>query len=433
MNQHDGGAAAAFHSHASPSDASQGHASHSHVFLGESHRQSERKTWAVIWLCGAMMIAEIAGGLMFGSIALIADGMHMSTHAGALLLAALAYTYARKHAEDPRFTFGTGKLGDLAGFTSAIVLALIALLIGYESVIRLFAPVQIRFEEAIPIACLGLAVNVASAWLLSSGGHHHDHGHGHDHHHGHAHGSHDHDESRQIATPAGSVVLEIFETNVPPRFRLRAETGPALGAQTASIETVRPDGARQVFALVDRGAYLESIDEIPEPHAFAAHVRIGAQVYPVAFEEHEHAQDAASRDNNMRAAVVHVIADAAVSVLVIVGLLLARAFGWLWMDPVAGIIGAGVIASWAYGLIRDTGAILLDMNPDHQMTGKLRLAIESDGDRLADLHLWRLGPGHIGAIVSVITSQSRDCDFYRARLARFKSLSHLTIEVLHEG
>jgi cation diffusion facilitator family transporter len=136
----------------------------------------------------------------------------------------------------------------------------------------------------------------------------------------------------------------------------------------------------------------------------------------------------------MRAAVIHVVADAAVSVLVITGLLLARAFGWLWMDPLAGIIGAGVIASWSYGLVRDTGAILLDRNPDKQMTSNLRRAIESDGDQIADLHLWRLGPGHLGAIISVITKQARrDSEFYRARLARFKSLSHLTVEVVHSS
>src|SRR6266436_2373893 len=139
---------------------------HSHVFLGEGHEKSERKTWAVIWLCGAMMIAEIIGGLLFGSIALVADGLHMSTHASALLLAALAYSYARRHAGDQRFTFGTGKLGDLAGFTSAIVLAMIALLIGYEAVARLIAPVPISFDEAIPIAMLGLLVNVTSVLLL---------------------------------------------------------------------------------------------------------------------------------------------------------------------------------------------------------------------------------------------------------------------------
>src|SRR5215469_4514661 len=144
---------------------------HSHVFLGADHEQSERRTWAVIWLAGAMMVAEIVGGLLFGSIALVADGIHMSTHAGALLLAALAYSYARRHADNPRFSFGTGKLGDLAGFTSAIILAMIALLIGYESVSRILTPVPISFAEAIPIACLGLAVNIASALLLSGGQH----------------------------------------------------------------------------------------------------------------------------------------------------------------------------------------------------------------------------------------------------------------------
>ena len=283
----------------------------------------------------------------------------MSTHAGALLLAALAYTYARKRAGDPNFTFGTGKFGDLAGFTSAIILAMIALLIAYESVSRLFAPVAIHFAEAIPIACLGLAVNIASAWLLSGGGHHHGHGHGH------AHEGHDHDEAHHISTDAGTVVLEVFEDGVPPRFRLRAETGPALTAQATSVETVRPDGTRQLFAMKDQGGYLESVDEIPEPHAFTARVRIGQQDYPVVFEEHEHAHESADRDNNMRAAVIHVMADAAVSVLVITGPVCSPArFGWLWMDPLAGIVGAAVIASWSYGLIRDTGAILLDMNPD---------------------------------------------------------------------
>jgi cation diffusion facilitator family transporter len=183
----------------------------------------------------------------------------------------------------------------------------------------------------------------------------------------------------------------------------------------------------------DKGGYLESIDEIPEPHAFTAYVRIGQQDYPVVFEEHEHAHGSADRDNNMRAAVIHVIADAAVSVLVILGLLLARSFGWLWMDPLAGIVGAAVIASWSYGLIRDTGAILLDMNPDRRMASDLRQAIEREGDQLADLHLWRLGPGHLGAIISVVTTHAREPDYYRARLAHFGSLSHLTVEVVHES
>ena len=192
---------------------------HSHVFLGHGHEQAERRTWGVIALCGCMMVAEIAGGWMFGSIALVADGLHMSTHAGALLLAALAYNYARRYAQDPRFSFGTGKLGDLAGFSSAIVLAMIALLIGYEAIDRLFQPVPIHFGEAIPIASLGLIVNIASVWLLS-GGHHHHHGHG-DHH---------HDERRRIQMQDSVAVIDIFEEDVPPRFRLRGESGLALGA-----------------------------------------------------------------------------------------------------------------------------------------------------------------------------------------------------------
>ena len=316
---------------------------HSHVFLGEAHERAERRTWAVIALCGAMMILEIVGGLLFGSIALVADGLHMSTHAGALLLAALAYSYARRHTHDPRFTFGTGKLGDLAGFSSAIVLLMIALLIGYEAVSRIVAPVPIHFAEAIPIAALGLAVNIASAWLLS-GGHHHHHGHAHgnEHLHEHEHGHH-HDD-----------------------------------------------------------------DE----------------------EEHDHDHSgAAHRDNNLRAAIIHVVADAAVSVLVIVGLLLARAFGWLWMDPLAGIVGACVIASWSYGLIRDTGAVLLDVVPDRGVAESVRRAVEAEGDRLTDLHLWRLGPGHLGAILAVVTALPRGPDFYHRLLARFPALSHVTVEV----
>jgi cation diffusion facilitator family transporter len=305
-------------------------AAHSHIFLGEGHEKNERRTWMVIALCTAMMVAEIVGGLMFGSIALVADGLHMSTHASALLLAALAYSYARRHANDERFSFGTGKLGDLAGFSSAIVLAMIAILIGYEAVARLFAPVPIHFNEAIPIAVVGLLVNIASVLLLG-GGHDHDHGHSH------AELEHDHD--------------------------------------------------------------------------------------------HGHSHDHAHRDNNMRAAVIHVLADAVVSVLVIAGLVLARAFGWLFMDPLAGICGAAVIASWSYGLIRDTGAILLDMSPDRAMAERVRATIERDGDRLADLHLWRLGPGHLGAIVSVATTKPRNADYYRRLLGGFHDLSHVTVEV----
>jgi len=404
-------------------------ASHNHVFLGEGHDKNERRTWAVIVLCAVMMVAEIVGGLLFGSIALVADGLHMSTHASALLLAALAYRYARRHAEDPRFSFGTGKLGDLAGFSSAIVLAMIAILIGYEAVSRLFAPVPISFNEAIPIAVLGLIVNIASVLLLS-GGQDHGHAHGHSHGDAHADAAHDHDEARDLQTSVGRVTVEIFEDGVPPRFRLTPAAKP-LSADDVTIETVRGDGTRQVFAMTERYGYLEAIGEIPEPHAFTARVLLnrGGEVYTVEFTEHEHAHGTAHRDNNMRAAIIHVLADAVVSVLVIVGLLLGRTFGWLFMDPVAGICGALVIAAWSYGLVRDTGAILLDMNPDRSMADRVRATIERDGDRLEDLHLWRLGPGHLGAILSVVTTKPRDAGHYRRLLHHFRNLSHVTVEV----
>jgi len=408
---------------------------HPHVFLGTGHEKNERKTWAVIILCGAMMVVEIAGGSLYGSLALVADGLHMSTHAGAMLIAALAYTYARRHAHDARFVFGTGKLGDLAGFSSAIVLAMIAALIGYEAIARFLSPVPIRFAEAIPIAVVGLMVNIVSAWLLSGS----DHGHGHDH--GHTHSGHEHEgERREIATAQGAVELSIFEEDAPPRFRVAFAAQPAGDSMAPQgLETQRPDGTRQSFSFVNRGAYWESAEEIPEPHAFAVSLRLADGSHEVTFEEHEHehavhaGSSVAHRDYNIRSAYIHVLADAAVSVLAITGLALARAFGWMWMDPLAGVIGAVVIANWSYGLIRDTGRILLDMNPDQGMTAKVREAIESDGDRLVDLHLWRLGPGHLGAVVSVLTDKPRDCAFYRERLKNYKSLSHVTVEVTHTG
>jgi cation diffusion facilitator family transporter len=409
---------------------------HNHVFLGEGHERNERRTWMVIGLCSVMMVVEIIGGLLFGSIALVADGLHMSTHASALLLAALAYSYARRHADDERFSFGTGKLGDLAGFSSAIILAMIALLIGYEAATRFIWPVAINFNEAIPIAALGLIVNVASALLLS-GGHHH--GHGHDHGHGHSHTGdgyvhhdYEHDVAHDLQTADGPLTLEIFEDGVPPRFRLLF-SGQGPTADGVTIETERPEGARQVFAMIARDGYLESIDEIPEPHAFTVRVSLagGREVQSVEFVEHEHAHGSAQRDNNMRAAIVHVLADAAVSVLVIVGLLFGRLLGWAFMDPVVGLVGAVVIAAWAYSLIGDTGAVLLDMNPDRGMAERMRATIESDGDRLTDLHLWRLGPGHLGAIVSVATQQQRGADYYQSLLRRFRTLSHVTVQVQH--
>lgn len=413
-------------------------AGHDHIFLGAAHEQNERRTWAVIALCGVMMVAEIVGGSLFGSLALVADGLHMSTHAGAMLIAALAYTYARKHAKDPRFVFGTGKLGDLAGFTSAIVLAMIALLIGYEAVSRLFSPVPIHFSEAIPVAVFGLLVNIASAWLLSGDHHGHSHGHGHDHQHAHDHDDHDHSSDvRHIRTKSGELGLSIFEEGVPPVFRLVSEHGQAVpDAQTVTLATVRTDGTRETFEFVDRGAFLQSTTEIPEPHAFTAILSVGLERRELEFEEHDHGQvhAAVTRDHNIRAAYIHVMADAAVSVLTIVGLLLAWRFGWVWMDPAAGIVGALVIASWSYGLLRDTGAILLDMNHDRRLTEDVRRTVENAGDTVLDLHVWRLGPGHMGAVLSVATDKTQHGPaFFHAALARFKGLSHVTVEVNPSG
>jgi cation diffusion facilitator family transporter len=410
-------------------------AGHDHVFLGAGHEKNERKTWAVIALCSAMMLVEIVGGSLFGSLALVADGLHMSTHASAMLIAALAYSYARKHARDRRFVFGTGKLGDLAGFTSAVILAMIALLIGYEAIARFLAPVPIHFREAIPIAAVGLLVNIASAWLLSGDGHHHGHSHGHD-----EHSEHDHaEESVRIDTPSGALTLSIFEDDVPPVFRVQSTGGGGVPpAEFVTITTIRPDGARQVFRFSQRLGYLESIDSIPEPHAFKALVDLPAGEYSVEFEEHghhhDHEQGVDTRDHNIRAAYVHVIADAAVSVLAIIGLTLAKTFGWLWMDPLAGIVGALVIANWSYGLIRDTGAILLDICPTNTIENKVRKAVEAAGDQLIDLHVWRLGPGHFGAVVSVVSKVvQRGPAFYHAVLRRFQGLSHITVEVHTTG
>jgi cation diffusion facilitator family transporter len=293
-----------------------------------------------------MMVAEIAGGALFGSMALIADGLHMSTHAGALLIAALAYTYARRLARDERFTFGTGKLGDLAAFASAIVLGMIALLIGYESVTRFFHPIPIAFNEAIPIAVLGLGVNLLSAWLLRDD-HDHLHGHAaHDHDHDHGHEHHHHDD-----------------------------------------------------------------DHDDHDH------------------HHDHHHHHGSHDLNLRAAYVHVLADAAVSVLAIIGLVAGRELGWIWMDAVMGMIGTLVIASWSVGLIRSSGAVLLDM----QAGGGLQTAIEqrlrSSTDSIVHLHLWCVGPGHYAAVVTLVSDDPQPARVYKERLAGLAGLSHVTIEV----
>lgn len=303
---------------------------HDHVFLGAAHERNERRTWAVVGLTAVMTVIEIAGGTWFGSMALLADGWHMSTHAGALAIAAFAYRYARRHAHDPRFAFGTGKLGDLAGFASAIVLAVIALGLGVESVLRFFQPVAIHYPEATAIAVVGLLVNLLSAWMLG-GDHGHDHGHDHSHDH-----AHDHDHHH---------------------------------------------------------------------------------------DHHGHA------DHNMRAAFVHVMADAFTSVLAIAGLLAAWAYGWTWLDPAVGILGAIVIAQWSWRLIRDAGAVLLDAAPDTALVQAIRGRLEQGHDSIADLHVWRLGPGHHGAIVSLVVDQPQPVETYKARLAGIAGLSHVTVEV----
>jgi len=292
---------------------------HDHVFLGADHARNERRTRIVIALCGTMMVAETVGGMLFRSMALVADGLHMSTHAAALLIAAMAYAFARRRANDRRFTFGTGKFGDLAGFTSAIVLAMIALLIAWESVARLFHPVPIAFNEAIPIAALGLGVNLLSAWLLRDE-HHYDH----------------HDDDH----------------------------------------------------------------------------------------DHEH-----GRDLNLRAAYVHVLADAAVSILAVTGLIIASELGWLWIDAAMGIIGAAVISNWAFGLMRAAGAVLLDIRPNPELVGSIQKCLEQGADRIADLHLWRVGPGHNAVVATIVSHEPQAPSFYKRRLAKIPGLSHVTIEV----
>jgi cation diffusion facilitator family transporter len=297
---------------------------HHHAFLGARHDRHARRTWFVVGLTAVMMVAEIIGGAIFGSMALVADGWHMSTHAAALAIAGFAYHFARKHAHDPRFTFGTGKFGELAGFSSALILALIALLIGYESITRIISPIPISFDEAIFIAVLGLAVNIVSACLLHEG--HEDHAHHHGAH-GHTHHGHHH------------------------------------------------------------------------------------------------------RDMNLRAAYLHVLADALTSVLAIAALLAARTFGWSWIDPAVGLVGALVIASWSVSLILSSGATLLDVVPDPALAGHIKEKLEVDGDRVSDLHLWRVGPGHTAVVVSLVTDNPRDPSFYKGKLKGLPRLSHVTVEV----
>lgn len=304
---------------------------HDHFFLGSDHQRNERKVWLVIALTASMMLVEIVAGTLYGSMALVADGWHMSTHAGAMLIAVLAYRFARRHAGNPRFTFGTGKLGDLAGFASAVLLALVALLIGWESLVRLTQPIHIDFNQAIAVAVVGLGVNLVCAWLLKDDHSHHGH-----HHHGHGH-HHSNDEHH----------------------------APGKG-----------------------------------------------------------------RDNNLRAAYLHVLADALTSVLAIVALLLGRSYGWSWADPAMGVVGALVIARWSWGLIRDSGSVLLDAAAEGQdVRQEIREAMAPTGSQVTDLHVWQVGPGHFAAIVSLMAREPREPAHYKALLAHIHELSHVTVEV----
>lgn len=308
---------------------------HDHVYLAASHDSNARRTLWVVGLTVVMMIVEIIAGTVFNSMALLADGFHMATHAGALGIAAAAYAFARRQARNPRFTFGTGKVGDLAGFASALMLAVVAIGIAVESGARLFEPQSVAFSEAILVAVVGLAVNLASAALLAAGGHAHHPGAGgaasHHHHHHHHH-----------------------------------------------------------------------------------------------HEGHAHPHGPANHDNNLRAALVHVLTDALTSVLAIVALVAGRQFGWVWLDAAIGLVGSAVILAWAWRLLRDTGAVLLD-TADPALASRVRSAVEAPGDaRISDLHLWQVGPGAHAAIVSVC---GIDAAAVRHRLSGFDTLAHLTVEV----
>jgi cation diffusion facilitator family transporter len=289
---------------------------HHHSFGTEVRTRGESRTWWVIGLTLTMMSVEIAAGTILGSMALLADGWHMGTHAAALSVAAFTYLYARRHAEDPRYSFGTGKVGALGGFASATGLAVVALLIFGESAQRLASPVAIRFDEAIAVACVGLAVNVACALLLRE---HHDENH---------------------------------------------------------------------------------------------------------IAEHAH------HDHNLRGAYLHVLADALTSLLAIAALSTGKLLGWTWMDPVMGLVGSLVIARWSYGLLRDASRVLLDAELSEERRASIRDAIESDADtRVADLHVWRVGPRHLAAIVAVVAHDPRGPDHYKGLLASQPDLAHVTVEV----
>jgi cation diffusion facilitator family transporter len=303
---------------------------HEHSFGQDRRRPGESRTQLVIAITATMMVVEIAAGVLFGSMALLADGLHMASHAVALGINAYAYAYARRHAHDDSYSFGTGKVNTLGGFTGAVLLAAFALLMVSESVQRLVSPIPIAFDQAIWVAVLGLAVNGASMLIL---GHTHDHEHGHEH-------DHDHD------------------------------------------------------------------DEQPHPHARGGH------------------------DHNLVSAYLHVLADALTSVLAIVALLAAKYFGFGWMDPFMGLVGAALVARWSFGLLKTTGAVLLDRSAPETVRAALKAAIERvDGNRVVDLHAWCIGPNLYAAVLTVVTPHPRAPEHYKALLPSELNIVHATVEV----
>ncbi|MGB5136460.1 MAG: CDF family Co(II)/Ni(II) efflux transporter DmeF [Prochlorococcaceae cyanobacterium] len=293
---------------------------HAHDF-SEDRSRAERNTRIVMLLTAVTMVAEIAAGSVYGSMALLADGWHMATHVAAFGITVFAYRYERRYAGDPRFSFGTGKVGVLGGYTSAVALGVVAALMALESLVRVVLPQAIRFDEAIVVAAIGLLVNVISALLLRN----HD-----DHAHAHAQGS---------------------------------------------------------------------------GHA------------------HVH-------DQNLRAAYLHVIADALTSVLAIVALTAGKVLGWIWLDALMGLVGAAVIATWAWGLLRDTGVILLDGSVSGSIRRAVTEALETDRDtRVSDLHVWHITPSRLAAAIALVTHEPQDPGYYKTLLKGIPALVHVTVEV----
>ena len=330
---------------------------HEHDFSTSAEVKAERRTRWVVYLTLVTMVIELTAGWMTGSMALLADGWHMGSHAAALGLSVFAYGLARRWAKDPRFTFGTGKIPTLAGYSSALLLGLGALWMLVESISRLLQPIEIRYADAMLVACLGLVVNLVSAWILAQGGGHH-HGHGHGHGHGHSHS--------------------------PPRQDHH------------------------------KHHHKHHHQDHQDPHQGRQH----------------HPQGAEHKDHNLRAAYLHVLADAMTSLLAIAALGAGMLLGWGFLDPVMGMVGAALIGSWSWGLARDSARSLLDAEDHSEIAARIRSEIQSAPDlAITDLHLWRVGAASRACILSLVTHEPRPVEEYKQRLRSIPGLDHLTIEV----